>query len=152
MTLNEYIDNLDAAINELESGQAANEQKIARDALALTKRRVIQTGVSQDGSKFSDYSPGYARYRSDLGRPTNYKNFSLTNQMWNSLDAVVIEQKPGINVIAYINEGEFNNNKRIWNSNREQKPIAALNEKEIQLLTKFNLARIEGVLKKYKLI
>lgn len=56
MDIAEFVQRLDDTITEIEATREAEAMRIVGDALALVKRRVINTGTKADGSTFGDYS------------------------------------------------------------------------------------------------
>ena len=67
--------------------------KLSRPLLALTaltvediRSRVIHTGISATGGKFTRYAPGTIKTRKRLGLQTAFKDFHRSGTMWNSLE------------------------------------------------------------------
>lgn len=66
--------------------------RLSKPLLSLTslivediRERVLMTGMSAAGNKFSPYAIGTIRERKRLGLQTAYKDFSRSHTMWNSL-------------------------------------------------------------------
>lgn len=159
MTVEEFSDNLNQLITALDTGLGNQLAEVANDMIANVELRVIGTGESADGSKFSPYSrtplPAFffkqsaTRLKKGLnqietlqknGKKLSYAEF---RNLIGKQSAFKNFQLQGEMWASYkvTNKGEdfvkmgMNNidaqNKLRWNSNREGKTIIAPNKEEI---------------------
>lgn len=102
MTPQEYQQAIQGVISDIEGGAVTDLMvQLATDTLATIRQRVQQTGIDSNGAKYRDYTEGYKKFKMGLtadkktGRryPNRYKgytDFSLTNDMWNSMQVVKV--------------------------------------------------------------
>ncbi len=82
MSINEFLNRLGATIIDIENSRDANAVKIALDSLALVKRRVINTGVNEKGSKFGNYSKAVVPFFYYYGKETNRNNATVVKELY----------------------------------------------------------------------
>lgn len=167
--------NIRKVIKDLEQTRENEYQLIVLDALALLKRRVINTGKDSEGKSFSDYSEAvvpfwyfagkdgvssndvkrlkdksgyFASYR-DLrevkGRPTKFKNFSFTNKMWNSLETAALSHNNGVVVIGFKASSDRED---VVNIHHEQEGLLRFSDDEIKLVRSLSKKRIMDAFKR----
>lgn len=79
--LDELIAKLQTLNREVRGLVLKNTELAALDALALVDSRITDTGVSQNGTPFEDYTPSYKAAKTKKGRYRGHVDFSLTGQM-----------------------------------------------------------------------
>lgn len=102
--------------------------------------RVVETGKDADGQFFSNYSKGYKKIRESKGFQSKYKNFAVTNQLWNSLGITFKEDTGGAFIMVLEPIGGHDNttlsNKELMSvlEKQEGKDILKLSKKELRLI------------------
>lgn len=118
LTIREFVDKLNSSIAEIEQTRVDNGLKIVLDAIALVKRRVINTGRDADGGKFGNYSRAVVPFWYYLGKETNRNNRSAVNDLLETFGyfASYRDWREVNNLqTSYIN---FSFTNRFWNSLR----------------------------------
>lgn len=146
-SFSERINDIDKAIKDLRNNRSKDSLKTTADALALVKRRVIQSGQSATGAAFSPYSRGYAEVRSSAGRPAGFKNFSFTGDMWKRIVPVLFSNTTDTTLIVFGSKDSFTQFKHDVNSQRENIAITALSKSELEFLSDLNEQRFLRILR-----
>lgn len=97
--------------------------------LAVHKPRIFEKGEAEDGSKIGTYSKKYGEKKKKLGRNPGFVNLRLSDQMMADYQLIQDGQDYGFGF-----QNSFNADKMGWNTDRYGKRIAALNQKEMDLL------------------
>lgn len=150
-TISEYRRNLQNAIRQLDKERKRNCQLISLDALALVKRRVINRGQTASGGRFRPYSPDYKKVRQAAGRPTTYKNFSFTGDMWKDVQPIVLAENDSSITIGYDARKVEERLKLQSNISREGN-ILALSDDEEELISDANRERVLKTLRQNNVI
>lgn len=96
------------------------------------------------------YFGTYTQWRETLGgRPTGYKNFSLTGGLWERMKPVVISRSSDTTTIQYRGSLGIDNDRTEWLSNYEGINITAPSKGEIETMEKLNTQRFNKILKKH---
>lgn len=107
--------------------------KVASDVLALTKRRVQQTGINSDGDSFEGYTTPYSKVRKKKGLQIQRVDFTDTGRMWTSIrpelientqERTVIEVKPSTQAEQDKLNGQFKKRGNILLPSAEELRIA----------------------------
>ena len=117
--------------------------------LAVQKPRIFQKGEAEDGSKIGTYgtkpisisrsrqardtgktyfSGGYSEYKKDIGKNPGFVNLVNTGQMESDYGIVPVGNEFGFGF-----QNQANADKMVWMTDKYEKPIAALNDKEADL-------------------
>lgn len=109
------------------------------DAKDLISNRVVETGKDAEGSSFSSYSDGYKKVRKEKGFQSNYKNFAVTNELWNSLGVVFKEDTGGSLIMVLepigVHDGGIQNKKLMqYLEKHEGKDILKLSKQELRII------------------
>lgn len=128
------------------------------DTIALTSRRVQGEGIKSDGQKFTvPYSrtklPGfffpekfilyakrnkvemtYENYRKFIGLPTDYKNLTLSGNMWASVKGDITESTAERAVLTIKPSNREMQNRMNYNARRENTNPMAPTEEEKELM------------------
>lgn len=99
------------------------------------------------------YFTSYKDWRNFTGRPTDYKNFSFSNALWESVEVVVTENANGRAVFDVRSTiSEYQDTVIPAQSNREGIHIFEFNESEIEWMVELMTRRILRILTKYDLL
>lgn len=118
--------------------------------LAIHKPRIFEKGEAEDGSKIGNYSTnpisissknqarntgktffrgGYSQYKSEIGKNPGFVNLRNTDQMYADYQLIQNGSEFGFG----FHNGE-NAKKMGWNTDKYDKPIAAVNQRELNVL------------------
>lgn len=144
---NELLDFTNKLIAAIKS---PGPKKIALSTvLAVQKPRIFQKGEATDGSKIGAYSTkpisisrsrqardtgqtyfkgGYSEYKKDIGKNPGFVNLVNTGQMESDYGIIPNGNEFGIGF-----QNQANADKMVWMTDKYDKEIAALNDKEVDL-------------------
>lgn len=91
MTIRQFIERIRQAKAEIIANREAEALKIALDQIALVKLRIQTRGESAEGSRFSPYTPDYARERRGAGYQIGFVDFTRTGKMWAAIQPTVTQ-------------------------------------------------------------
>lgn len=162
MSIQSQIDRITAIERRLDGGAIRPATLVAADLAADIANRVIDTGESSDGSKFSAYSTKevpaffyYGRSRNAAGEAkvkaankkrqgVSYsqfrgfnglgqtKNFSFTNQLWSGFGVKKVDYSSGTYTITVGGKTKDSQDKIGWMNGQEGKSIIAPNKAELE--------------------
>ena len=104
---------------------------VALDAKAIIEKRVVNTGVSANGTPYTPYSNYWRRERQKKGKQVDHKDFMFTQSMWRNTGIVGITPAS-----VTIGPASQDRHKAQYNVDREKVEILDLNDKEITMIEK----------------
>lgn len=104
---------------------------VALDAKAIIEKRVVNTGVSANGTPYTPYSNYWRRERQRKGKQVDHKDFMFTQSMWRNTGIVGITPAS-----VTIGPASQDRHKAQYNVDREKVEILDLNDKEITMIEK----------------
>lgn len=148
----QYGENLKRAIEELKATRTRETTLMMLDEVAVVKARVINTGESAEGGGFNPYSPAYKKLREKKTRPTAYRNFSMTGEMWKKVEPIVTESDD-VSTTYIVNSTEDRAHKLIgYNKASGGGDFLLISDKEQALLHTLNRQRVLNILRKHNVI
>ena len=118
------LDNFPAFVDVVKRG-------VALDAKAIIEKRVVNTGVSANGTPYTPYSNYWRRERQKKGKQVDHKDFMFTQSMWRNTGIVGITPAS-----VTIGPASQDRHKAQYNVDREKVEILDLNDKEITMIEK----------------
>lgn len=141
MTLDEYILKLDQTVQQVKSLPPEVLIGVASNALALIRRRVVESGVNASGQSFQQirpYRPDYQQYKESRGRYRGFVDFTLEGRMWPntqvSLDNAYIDRSsitPNSIILRPMTE---ENREKLVKNTKKWGPILALSPGDVTML------------------
>ena len=149
----ETLDQLEAALEKLVSDfpriVQTQTEVAANDSIALVDRRLVETGLDENGAPFLDYTSEYKAKKQKIGRYSGKVDFQLTGQMLASTgtglkNIGITSSSVNGSVATVVSEGrdqetrgkiEGNNNKRpgfLSPSKEEVGRVERIREKRIE--------------------
>jgi len=92
----------------------------------------------------------YETFRKETGRPTGFKNFSLSGKMWKGIKALIVGAN-STSVTYVIDSDDPEASKLIAFNTAQFGPFLEQSAEERALISKLNRIRVLNVLKKYNL-
>lgn len=119
-------------VNQVNTALRSDQIKRATlsTVLAIHKPRIFEKGEAEDGSKIGTYSKKYGEKKKKLGRNPGFVNLRLSDQMVADYQLIQNGTDYGFGF-----QNSFNADKMGWNTDRYGKRIAALNQKEMDVLS-----------------
>lgn len=146
--LTDLINRLKAVRENIIKNRPDNIQRIASDTLALTKRRVQQTGIDSEGQSFVDYDPIYAvKGRQELGYQSDIVDFTRTGKMLNSVKAFPVSSNDSETVVE-VKASRQSEQDKLNGQFRLRGNILLPNSDEIEFATQANDERVQNELNK----
>jgi hypothetical protein len=126
----EQIARIEAIERRLNGGAIRAVTIAGADLCADIANRVINTGETSTGGRFSNYTPLYLR-RVRIARGLgSVKNFSVTNELWRGFSVLRVEYSGGIYVLTIGGRTKASADKIGWMSAQERRSIIAPNAVE----------------------
>lgn len=126
----EQIARIEAIERRLNGGAIRAVTIVGADLCADIANRVINTGETSTGGRFSNYTPLYLR-RVRLARGLgSVKNFSVTNEMFRGLGPKNVEYSSGIYTLIIGGKTKASADKIGWMSAQERRSIISPNAVE----------------------
>lgn len=181
MNVKEYTQRLNLVRQELKATRPETSLVIAKDILALQKRRIINKGEDEKGQQIGKYSEAvvpasfyknkekrvgnaveklikehgwwasYKDWREVNNLGTAFKNFSFTGHMWASVYPAIVEQSEE-SVTVGLAASTDNATKKLQYVIANHPNILNLSESEKDLLQRAQTNRIMNILKKFGVI
>ncbi len=142
--VNEFLPAVDDLFKRVATAIPDITQTIAKDAIALIKNRVQETGTNSEGSTFPAYSKEYAKTKAKKNGEGSvlFRNFTLTGDMLRQLNIVSTKRDQDKYVVTVGGKSDFAQDKIDWNSEQvgdiletseeEEKIFAQTMDDEIQ--------------------
>lgn len=114
MGLIDQLKNLrDKLVKSNENVEKSRQERLERVGQNMSVMLVDQwgTGISEDGTPYSDYTTAYAKQLEKRGRPTDKKRFNDHGNLYASLYSEVVSADVGNLVVSVRVRGEENQNK-----------------------------------------
>ena len=92
----------------------------------------------------------YDTFRKETGRPTAFKNFSLSGKMWKKVKAILSGTSTS-SISYYVGSDDPETQKLINYNTAQSGPFLDQSDSEKNLLRSLNRERVMNVLRKYKL-
>ena len=146
--ISELIERFKAAREAIIKNRPDNIQRIASDTLALTKRRIQQTGQDFEGQQFEAYNPIYAvKGRKELGYQNRIVDFTRTGQMFNSIKAFPVSSNDSETIVE-VRASRDSEQDKLDGQFKKRGNILLPNSDEIEFATQANDERVQNEIDK----
>ena len=129
---------------DLRANRERELQIIGADLSTLIKLRIQGSGENYLNTKFSPYTPGYAKQRTKKGFQTSYVDFTRTGRLWASVYPDTDENATGVTIVITAH-GQDNIDK-VKGAEKKRGNILRPSREELDLAEQANNARVRKYL------